>query len=161
MTTAAHQSSTHPGTVNRTPHFAKYTKDVGTAEPSSQINFMIALKLRNTGWVTDSLEDVSNPKSKNYGQHLTKEEVEGMTRPTQEVFDKVINYLKSKGITGCQEGDNVKVTTTIDKTQKLFNTVIHKFSQPSGDQNDTIYKRVGTFTIPNELQQCVDIVVGF
>ncbi|EGC34916.1 hypothetical protein DICPUDRAFT_152810 [Dictyostelium purpureum] len=143
---------------DKIPHFAKYTQDVGLADPSSEINFSLVLKIRNADWIEHQLKDVSDPKSKNYGKHLGQDEIESMTRPTQQHFDKVTNFLQSQGIQSTRDGDNLKVKTTVDKVQKLFSTQIHKFAQPSGNKDDTIFKGEGGFKIPTDISDCGDLV---
>ncbi|KAN0029734.1 hypothetical protein ACTA71_007870 [Dictyostelium dimigraforme] len=147
--------------IHHIPKFAKYTKDIGLADPKSEIQYSIVLKVRNQEWIEQQLKDVSDPKSENYGKHLGKDEIESMTKPSQAHFDKVSNFLQSKGIQSTRDGDNLKVLASIEKTQELFKTQIHKFTQPSGSQDDTIYKRVGGFQVPPEISDCVDLVVGF
>eukprot|EP01132_Coremiostelium_polycephalum_P010073 gene10073-12348_t len=150
-------------TIHKVPQFAKYTKDLGSADPSSDISYLIALKLRNTNWIDQQLKEVSDPTSKNYGKVLSKEEIEEMTRPSQEHFDRVTNYLKSHGIDCVQrEGDNLRIKTSIEKTEKLFHTHIHKFAQPEGGKpDDFIFRREGNFQVPPEICDYVDLVVGF
>ncbi|EGG17271.1 hypothetical protein DFA_08263 [Cavenderia fasciculata] len=147
--------------LNRIPHFARYTKDLGKADLKSNIHFTIVLKLRNKEWLEEQLKNVSDPKSEKYGKLLSQDEVESMTKPSQEHFDKVSNFLKSKGIESTREKDCFKINTSIEKTQELFATQIHKFTQPeSKDESDYLFKREGSFTIPNEISDCVDLVVG-
>ncbi|GAM26585.1 hypothetical protein SAMD00019534_097600, partial [Acytostelium subglobosum LB1] len=144
------------------PHFVKYTKDLGNADPNREITFTIVMKLRNKEWI-DQQKETSDPKSEHYGQYKSKEEVEKMTRPSQENFDRVIQYLKSHHqLDARQEGDNLKITTTIAKAQELFHTHIHKFGIPdSKNADDIILRREGNMTIPKDISDYVDLVVGF
>ncbi|EAS66816.1 hypothetical protein DDB_G0291952 [Dictyostelium discoideum AX4] len=142
------------------PKFAKYTKDIGLADPKKEIQYSIVLKIRNQEWIEKQVY-VQNPTCENFGKLLGRGEINSLTKPSQAHFDKVSNFLQSKGIQSTRDGDNLKVLSSIEKTQDLFKTQIHKFTQPSGSQDDTIYKRVGGFQVPPEISDCVDLVVGF
>ncbi|EFA86214.1 hypothetical protein PPL_00776 [Heterostelium album PN500] len=127
---------------HRVPYFARYTKDLGTADPKSEITFTIVLKLRNEEWLKKQLQETSDPKSERYGKHLDKNEVEGMTKPSQEHFDRVADFLGSKGIQCTREGEGLKIRTSIDKTEELFHTQIHKFAQPEGKFREYEYMSI-------------------
>ncbi|KYQ94355.1 hypothetical protein DLAC_04652 [Tieghemostelium lacteum] len=148
--------------IHKTPYFMQYTKDVGAADSTKEINFKIALKIRNTEWINKQLKDTSDPKSANYGKQLTKEELDSMTLPSQEHFDKVETFLRSRGLESSREGDQLKVHGKVGKIESLFNTSIHKFEKPDGGKSDDfIFKRHGNFIVPNEIADCVDLVTGF
>ncbi|UKZ74649.1 hypothetical protein TrVFT333_002319 [Trichoderma virens FT-333] len=58
----------------------------------------IGLKQRNLDVGHSRLMDISNPKSANYGKHMTAEEVIDFFAPAQSSVDAVIDWLVSSGI---------------------------------------------------------------
>src|ERR1700744_5925904 len=69
---------------------------------NEDITLEIGLTMQNTNKLMSKLMDLSNPKSKNYGKWLDKEEAEAMFRPKEEAKDSVINWLKNEGVTKIQ-----------------------------------------------------------
>ena len=70
----------------------------------------------------------SDPFHERYGQHLSKEEVEGLVAPHSDSVHSVNEWLASHGLTGdalshSPARDWVKVTVPVGLAEKMLNTV--------------------------------------
>eukprot|EP01027_Heterolobosea_sp_BB2_P000858 GEZU01001278.1.p1 GENE.GEZU01001278.1~~GEZU01001278.1.p1 ORF type:complete len:173 (+),score=36.48 GEZU01001278.1:158-676(+) len=151
----------------RTPSKFKYTKDAGQVDGSEPVAFSIALKNRNTGWLEQRLKEASDPKSPSYGQYSSAEEINARTAPSQETFDRVCKFLDSKGFGGKYEkkADYIEVRCAARDAENLFGTRLHRFIAPDDEQNKNntdkfAIRRTGSFTIPSEIHDVVDLVTG-
>lgn len=102
----------------------------------------------------------SNPNSKNYGKHLSKEDIMKMFAVDDSKIDSVKNWLEKAGISA----DNIKVpdsrnwvtfTTTAGQLEKMLNTKYHEYA--SDDSDKTL---VGTdeYQLPADLSPIIDYV---
>ncbi|MGH8279406.1 MAG: S53 family peptidase, partial [Gammaproteobacteria bacterium] len=67
-------------------------------DPSSVMNVIVALKLRNTGQLHEFLQAVQDPTSSIYHQFLTPQEFNAMYGPTAAQAAAVAAYLKQQGL---------------------------------------------------------------
>ncbi|KAF7972529.1 hypothetical protein HWV62_17826 [Athelia sp. TMB] len=129
------------------------------AAPADQtIPLRIALVQNNISGLEKALYDVSTPGSPNYGNHLSKEEVESYVRPSQASIDAVNAYLKANGLSSTTlspAGDWIEISVPVSKANQMFNAEFAVFNhKQTGAQ--TI--RTLSYSIPSSLQEHLDFV---
>ena len=123
---------------------------------------IFVIRQRNINELTKILYDVSNPLSSNYGQYLTKEEVQQITT-NSDSHHAVISYLLSKGAIVSHEatfGDYVKATAPISLWENIFNTKFSRFSQIRKDGNFDELVRAHNYSVPLELDCHLESVLN-
>jgi tripeptidyl-peptidase I len=116
-----------------------------------EVVFMI--RQRNMDELTRKLEDVSDPSSPNYGQHMTMNEVVAMTA-NPEGLVAVTSYLVRNGATIVSEtlhGEYVTAAAPIAVWEKVLNTEFFTFHQTQVDGRIEALVRAESYSIPREL----------
>jgi tripeptidyl-peptidase I len=118
---------------------------------SHEVVFMI--RQRNMDELTRKLEDVSDPSSPNYGQHMSMNEVVAMTA-NPEGLVAVTSYLVRNGATIVSEtlhGEYVTAAAPIAVWEKVLNTEFFTFHQTQVDGRIEALVRAESYSIPREL----------
>ena len=92
------------------------------------MTFRISLVQPKFNVLEEHLYAISDPASSRYGQHLSKEHVEELTAPSPDALTAVNDWLFSHGfdvnkLTRSVPKDWVKIKTTVQKAEQMFNTV--------------------------------------
>lgn len=123
---------------------------------------IFAMQLRNTKEVTRILHDVSNPASKNYGHHLTREELYELTY-SPEACAALTEYLNTNGASVVSEtsgGEYITATAPVAIWEKVFKTEFFKFHQThlNGDTHEVV--RAKHYSLPRELNHHIVAVMN-
>jgi len=112
----------------------------------------------NSDYIEQYLNDVSNPTSKNYGKHLTKQQIDDLTIDHEGV-SKVLAYLKAHDITVTQQlSSSITCESSITKLELLFNTVFYDANNIN-HSTDVIH-RAHEYYLPSDLVSHVSFVSG-
>ena len=101
----------------------------------AEVTFTIFLATENEDTLTKQMLDISNPKSQNYGQYLTQEEITTTLRPNHnsEPFYELLDEHKIPR-TSCEDRiDNYRCTFTVEQINSLFSTEMHTYHYPKYD----------------------------
>ena len=130
--------------------------------PESHMHEIIfRIKGKNDDILLEILHDISNPHSKNYGKHMTSEEITKLTS-NELSHDHVIKYLKSEGVTIVSETiskEYVTATAQLGLWEKLLNThfnVYHHVHESSDLVNMVV--RSESYSVPSQLDKHVTSV---
>ena len=102
---------------------------------TQQLRLSIGLPLRNKEELDNLLKDIYDPKSPQYRHFLTPEQFADQFGPTQDDYQKVIDFAKSNGLNVTGTHDNrvvLGVSGTVDSIQKVFNVHLHHYQRPDG-----------------------------
>ncbi|KAK3386302.1 peptidase S8/S53 domain-containing protein [Sordaria brevicollis] len=80
------------------PHWGRKWEKREPVSPNTVLPMRIGLKQANLDKGHDLLMDISDPKSPNYGQHLSRQEVVDMFSPDTETVEAVKKWIISSGI---------------------------------------------------------------
>ncbi|EMD36470.1 hypothetical protein CERSUDRAFT_156150 [Gelatoporia subvermispora B] len=131
---------------------------VGPASPDTTLKMRVALVQSDPAGLETALYDVSTPSSANYGQHLSKSEVETFVAPTAESVQAVNSWLAENDITATQlspAGDWLGFEIPVSQAEDIFGTQFSVFAhQATGMQT----VRTLSYSIPAELQGHLDLV---
>lgn len=98
---------------------------------SHDVTFVV--KQRNMDELTRILHDVSDPKSKNYGNHMTRNEVVDLTT-NPDSHDEIVAYLEAAGaiITLVEHGgSSITARGPISFWERMLDTEFYSYSLPS------------------------------
>ena len=122
---------------------------------------VFAIRQKNMDELTRILHDVSDPLSPNYGQHLTRKEVDDLTS-NPESRDAVVSYLNLNGASVTSEtlsGEYVRAKAPIAVWEVMFNTEFFTFHK-THHVNQRVEKviRAEKYWVPRELDLHVESV---
>eukprot|EP01117_Protostelium_nocturnum_P012008 TRINITY_DN4397_c0_g1_i3.p1 TRINITY_DN4397_c0_g1~~TRINITY_DN4397_c0_g1_i3.p1 ORF type:complete len:152 (-),score=51.59 TRINITY_DN4397_c0_g1_i3:51-506(-) len=120
----------------------------------------IMTKQQNKDELSRKFEAVSDPNSPEYGQFMTKEQVDALVATDGKIMDSIEEWLNpfKDQIEVTKRADSLTVTATLETLSKIFDTQfkIYKHS-PSGKK----YTRIaGQAKIPSNLKGGIDMVGG-
>lgn len=136
-----------------------YTR-VGYAAADVKMDFMVMMKPQNMDTLTRELYATSLPSSPKYGLHWTIEQVNALTKPTDEAYGIVVKWLNTHGIDDIQIGGNseiLKVRATVSAVERLLEVRLSTFRHSSG-QN--YIRTLESYSIPADIARFVDLVAG-
>ncbi|AIE87663.1 protease pro-enzyme activation domain-containing protein [Fimbriimonas ginsengisoli] len=152
--------------------------DLGHSNPQRLLHVSVSLPLGNSAGLEAFCDSVSNPKSPNYRQFITPEEVGRQFGVTQTQMQKVVDFLSASGFKIKQIGANrmtILADCTVAQAEAAFKTSIHDFNSvapgvsvaqklQSGQLFDIPTERHFSFTkpltLPTTLQNLVIDVAG-
>jgi tripeptidyl-peptidase I len=127
------KSSTHkfkessPG-LSSHPDITKHDRVLST-----QIHdVMFVVQQRNMKELTRILHDISDPTSQNYGNHMTRQEIDDLIS-NLDSHQEVTEYLKAAGATvviDTYPGECITARGPIGLWERMFNTEFHTYSAP-------------------------------
>ncbi|KAI0327206.1 subtilisin-like protein [Cubamyces sp. BRFM 1775] len=131
---------------------------LGFSRPSttnfpSIMHFVLALKPSNTSGLIQSLLDVSDPASPNYGNHLTKDQVDQLVAPQPESVQAVTNWLSKNGISPevySSAGDLLRIQVPMNQANTLFNA---NFTGYVHDKTNTTMIRTLSYSLPADVNE--------
>jgi tripeptidyl-peptidase I len=121
---------------------------------------VFVVKQKNIDKLTLILHDVSDPRSVNYGQHMTREEIDTLTA-IPEARAALLQYLQSNGATVTSEtlsGDYITAVAAISTWEKVLNTEFYTFHRTLEDGRIDKVVRAERYWIPKELDEHVESV---
>ncbi|KAJ6544649.1 family S53 protease [Mycena vulgaris] len=124
---------------------------VGPAAASSPVNLRIALPSKDIAGLEKALLDVSTPSSSNYGNHLTKAEVNAFVAPSDEAVTAVQAWLSSHGLvanTSSSAGDWLSVSVPVSKANDMLSANYQTFKHIASGKT---YARTLSFSLPAEV----------
>ena len=119
---------------------------------------VIAMKMKNMDKIKEILNDVSNPFSKNYGKHLTSDEVTRLTKNPTSV-NHVLRFLKLHNLNIIDRTLNdefITVEAPINALEKFLNTRFFEYEVKSNPEQRLI--RTEEYYIPSYLSDHVSAV---
>jgi tripeptidyl-peptidase-1 len=124
--------------------------------PAAQetITLQIGLTLQNTAKMINTLLDVSNKKSKNYGKWLDRDDVNAIVQPSQQANEAVLKWLNSEGVSKIiSDGTVVTFKTTVETANRILNADFQ------GYQKEGIAKiRTTEYSVPQDIADYIDVI---
>ncbi|OAA71772.1 Peptidase S53, propeptide [Akanthomyces lecanii RCEF 1005] len=133
---------------------------VGTPAAKDTINLRIALTHNNIYKAERLLNQVSHPRSGQYGQYLSPEEVVDLFAPHPDTIKKTMDCFLKSGISmrsiRPSAGRNwIKVNATIDQAERLLRTEYNFYNQ---EVKNTQAVGCDQYHLPQQLQQHIQLI---
>ncbi|KAI0828483.1 subtilisin-like protein [Trametes gibbosa] len=132
--------------------------NAGAAPLDKTLKLRFALTQSTPDAIVDALYKVSDPTSPEYGQHLSKSEVEELVAPSSAAVNAVNAWLKDNGLEGTTlspAGDWIGFEIPVAKANSLFNANFSVFQHSSSGKQAV---RTMSYSLPASLQGHVDLV---
>ena len=98
----------------------------GDAVPSSKrLRFRIAIKQQNAHAFEQHVLDISTPDHPKYGEHMTREELKAMLRPSADASESIVGWLASEGVPAKDiedDGDWVNFYVPATEAERILDT---------------------------------------
>lgn len=117
------------------PEEIKTAPLVGDVPSDTVILLAIGLPYRDKQAVDDFTQSLYDPKSPNYRQFLNSYEIADRFGPSQEDYQKVVDFLKANGLTVTHLYDTrllIGAEGTVDVIQKTFHVHLHNYKRTDG-----------------------------
>jgi len=137
-------------------------KQTVRAAPDARVRYTLALKHRNLAVFESLFLEITNPKSGQYGQYLSIDEVMDIIAPVEEDVQVVLDWLESS----CQENqvtnlrDVLKVETTVSCVEQMFDVKMYVYRHSSGYEVIKTQLNGAIAELPEEIQKYVQLFEG-
>ncbi|KAJ6581843.1 family S53 protease [Mycena capillaripes] len=130
---------------------------LGAAPSTQSIKLRIALASKDIPGLEKALLDVSTPSSSNYGNHLTKDEVNAYLAPSEEALAAVQTWLSSNNVSAVSSsgaaGDWLTATIPISKANDLLGANYERFQHINSGKT---YARTLAYSLPASVAPHID-----
>ena len=130
----------------------------GRADPNVHISLHFLLRQQNVDVLARRLEEVSDPRSKLYGRHLSNTEVNAMTSPLPKARPAVLSFLSSFSgtlLTATPNGDILVFNLTIGAAERALGCEFFEYTRITN--GDTALRTAG-YTLPRTVAEHVHAV---
>lgn len=133
---------------------------VGPASPDEPIQLRLALRQQGESALEAAVLDRSTPGTTNYGVHLSREELQSYTAPSEYTETSVTQWLRENNVPHSVEADWVTIRTSVGVANDVLNASFGWFRRETeGRTNEGGPKlRSLSYSIPDHLAAHVDTV---
>jgi uncharacterized repeat protein (TIGR01451 family) len=106
----------------------------GRLSATTNLTLAIGLPLRNTDALTNLLRQIYDPSSTNYHRYLTPDEFTAQFGPTEQDYQKVIDFANANGLAVTRTHGNrvlLDVTGKVSDVEKAFHVTMRTYHHPS------------------------------
>ena len=115
------------------PPTTKRLTPISRFDGGTRLSLAIGLPLRNQEQLTNLLKDIYNPSSPNFRHYLTPDQFAASYGPSQEDYQKVIDFAKSHGLTVKRTHPNrtlLDVSGSVADIEKAFHIHMRVYKHP-------------------------------
>lgn len=126
--------------------------------PNEEVELTFALKLQSKHSLEDMLMSVSDPMSPDYGKHLSKKEVDDLTKPSTTSLATVREALAPFPVREVGGGSSMKATLPIASAERLLGGQFVRFCRQHGPMRSCILRNP-TAEVPTVLREVSDVIL--
>ena len=107
------------------PSIPQGWKQGGAVPASTRLRFRIAVKQQNAFEFEQHVIDISTPNHAKYGQHMSRDELKRMLRPSSDASEAILNWLDSEGVSGSDvedDGDWINFHVAAVEAERILDT---------------------------------------
>jgi tripeptidyl-peptidase-1 len=141
----------------RAPNMGSFSQQRQASE-NDVLDLVFIIKPKNTDELERIVLDVSNPKSPNYGKHMTKIDIDNLTinREGIEAFMNYVSRISDLHVTR-SVGGHIHATASVKSWQELLNTKFYVFTE--SERNQSVV-RTTEYYLPVEIATHVECVLN-
>ena len=120
------------------PAIVSHLQAKGLLPATNHLYLAIGLPLRNQEALTNLLQQIYDPASPNYHHYLTPEQFTAQFGPTEEDYQKVINFAKASGLTVAATHPNrmlLDVGGNATVVQQAFGVTLRVYHHPTENRD--------------------------
>jgi hypothetical protein len=137
-----------------------WVSDAQPLEHDMQVKFVVALELHDVDHMHQTLMDVSNPLSKNYGKYLTLDQISARYGPSKADRQAVVDYFQR--IQGAQvsenQGEMFEVTAPVASIHKAFGTELGWVSHVREKTEKKSLRAMKPLSVPEHLHPLISFI---
>lgn len=126
--------------------------------PLALIKFRIAVNSPNLAAFEQTVIELSTPGHPSYGQHMSREQVRQLLRPSPDVSNQILSWLISENISPDSielDGDWVAFQAIVSQAERMLKT---KFSSwKHKDSNKTVVRTL-EYSVPSEIYDHIRLI---
>lgn len=130
-------------------------------DAQKDVTFFVGVKHTNVADMEERFWKVSDPRSSEYGKHISSQEIYDLYGPRDASVKAVEEWIKSfpvKEYSFTKHKEFVKVKANVETAAKMLQTTFTNFQH---EQTGRVVSRIGgEFSIPKHLSEHVDFVSG-
>ena len=122
------------------------------------LRFRIAIKQENAFAFEQHVLAISDPDHPKYGQHMRRDEIKDMLRPSTEASSAILGWLRSEGVPENHiqnDGDWINFYVPTTEAERMMNT---KFYFYYNEAADTQRIRTLQYSVPQNLHQYIQMI---
>lgn len=131
----------------------------GRSPPVEQrLRFRIALRQQNAFGFEQHVLAISTPGDPKYGEHMSRDDLKTMLRPSSDASTAVLNWLKAEGVSPDDiedQGDWVNFYVSTSQAEKIMDT---KFYYYTNANNGAERIRTLQYSVPQALHQYIHMI---
>jgi hypothetical protein len=131
VNTFAAPMRTLPGHV---PDIVGRMRPVADVEAKTAMRLSVGLPLRNKAALTNFIEDLYNPDNPQFRHYLTVDQFADQFGPSAEDYEKVVDFLQSRGLAVTARHPNrmvIEVSGAAADVEKAFNVKLRVYQHPT------------------------------
>lgn len=131
----------------------------GAPVPSGRrLKFRIAVKQENAFAFEQHVVDISTPNHAKYGQHMSREELKAMLRPSTTATAAILGWLTGQGVPAKDiedKGDWINFYVPAIKAERMLDTKFYYYSDTAG-----YFKEIRTlhYSVPQQLHEHIHMI---
>lgn len=131
----------------------------GRSPPAAQrLRFRIALKQENAYQFEQHVLAISTPDDPKYGEHMSREELKAMLKPSSEASNAILGWLHAEGVSSSNiedAGDWINFYVSATEAERIMDT---KFYYYSNIHNGMERIRTLHYSVPRILHQHIHMI---
>ena len=139
-------------------------KYIGVPDLNMKIDISIALKLRNEQQLDNYLKELQDPNSPMFHHFISKENFQNIYSPTNEDFQMVFNYFKSRWQDVTPGPYNLAIfinNIPLWKAQEIFHVKFGMFKSLNSHFKEYYFAPLSPPQLPYEIAQYIEGINGF
>ncbi|MCI4434872.1 MAG: S8/S53 family peptidase, partial [Thermoplasmata archaeon] len=139
-------------------------KYIGVPDLNTKIDISIALKLRNEQQLDNYLKELQDPNSPMFHHFISKEYFQNIYSPTNEDFQMVFNYFKSRWQDVTPGPYNLAIfinNIPLWKAQEIFHVKFGMFKSLNSHFKEYYFAPLSPPQLPYEIAQYIEGINGF
>lgn len=134
-------------------------EEARAADPNKRLHFRIAVTQPNQYLFEQTLMEVSTPSHPKYGQHLKRDELKAMLRPSVEATGAIMDWLEDSGVRSSDiedDGEWINFVAPVSTAEKMMDT---RFMVYQSTVRSKLKKtRTLQYAVPEELHDYIDMI---
>ncbi len=131
----------------------------GIAPPAAlRLRFRIAVRQENAYHFEQTVLDISTPNHPKYGQHLKRDELKAMLRPSADASQSILGWLEAEGVPETDiedDGDWINFYVPVSEAERILHTKFHYYTSLL---NDIERIRTLQYSVPKKLHQYIQMI---
>lgn len=126
--------------------------------PSMLMQFRLAMRQPRAAEFEQHAMNIATPGHEMYGKHMKRDEIKAFLKPSAEVSDAIVSWLKSEGVSESLmeiDSDWAKFIVPLKQAETMLNTTFHIYH----DEAKTIFRvRTLEYSVPSEVYQHIQLI---